>query len=120
MQAIITTLRNGTNGNAYFFAKADAGSLRVACDHSLSLSERHLDAAQRLMTKLGWDADGMRIDGSGSMPGKQGDVFVHTVAPKGETLDLTGATLHRGDHSIVVTYNSPRDRDAAWRALGIE
>jgi hypothetical protein len=91
----------------------------VACDHSLSLSERHLDAAQQLMTKLGWDDDGMEIAGSGSMPGKQGDVFVHTVTPKGETLDLTGATLHRGDHSIVVTYNSPRDRDAAWRALGI-
>jgi hypothetical protein len=74
MQAIMTTYKGPTDSKgARIIAKADAGRVTVAWDHSLGILENHTAAAAALAGKLGW---------TGAMvAGSIGEGYVHVFAP---------------------------------------
>ena len=82
MQGITTEYKHSRNNNAYILAKADAGTLRVPRDYELNADVQHVVAANALLDTLEW-GDAV-IGGTGSMPGSNGNVYMHTIAYPGK------------------------------------
>ena len=76
MQAITTKYIGATNfRSSRVKATAQAGSVTITWNDSLSVDENHKQAALKLMAKLGWQTH-TKIIGQGSLPDGNGDCFV--------------------------------------------
>lgn len=92
----------------------DPDSIRVSWDHAEDIGENHRAAiAEYLERKRSsgndWTTGGHWITGGTDT----GQTAVFVPFPGGTSPD----SLHRGDHSIVITYARPSDRDDAYHAL---
>lgn len=69
MQAILTKYiaASATMGSR-IKASAAAGSVYMPYDAALSLDANHVEAARKLLKKLGWEKEGIVIQGTGSTP----------------------------------------------------
>lgn len=80
LQAIVTKYHGPTNTRgAKVSATASAGRVVISYDHALPTGGNHRAAADALMAKMGWGANGEVLI-SGGMPDGKGDVFVIVTA----------------------------------------